>query len=328
MLNEASNKLPALIAHCDWGNDPKKRWMAVATRSAKSWHIDMPEPVGDTSSLIDRLQQRRSEEGSTLIGFDFPVGLPVHVAAQLDAPRFRDLLDWLAAPEWADWYSICERPEEITPRRPFFPLRNAKKGEIRKSQLLDALKAMDSSSLLRLCERGGSGNTAACAMFWTLGSNQVGKGMLTGWREIVVPHRHRAAIWPFDGALQPLLNDKEIVICETYPADVYRSLGLPPKHFWSKRASDGRQSCAPALSTWLRQYAEPSQALVDQVEEGFGSKADGEDRFDALVGLLGMIDVVEARRDAAHPPIASVSEWEGWILGRQSSYSPSASQPS
>lgn len=318
MLDINHFRHPALIAHCDWGKDPKKRWMAVATRTAQSWNVDRPELVGDTSTLLDRLQQRRSEEGATLIGFDFPIGLPVHLAAQLDARNFRELLEWLATPEWSDWFSVCERPDQISPRRPFFPLRNVKKGEIRKSHLLDALNATDGSSLLRLCERGGPGNAVACAMFWTLGSNQVGKGMLTGWSEIIVPHRNRTAIWPFDGDLQPLLNDEQIILCETYPADVYSSLGLPPKHLWSKRSSDGRRSCAHTLSDWLGQHAQASQGLLAQVASGFGPKADGEDRFDALVGLLGMMDVVERRRDSGNPPLASVGEWEGWILGRQS----------
>jgi hypothetical protein len=33
-----------------------------------------------------------------------------------------------------------------------------------------------------------------------------------------------------------------------------------------------------------------------QLQDGFGAHADGEDRFDALIGLLSMIGVVDGRR--------------------------------
>jgi hypothetical protein len=49
--------------------------------------------------------------------------------------------------------------------------------------------------------------------------------------------------------------------------------------------------------------------------DGFGPRKDGEDVFDAAVGLLGMIEVVEGRR-LASPIERSAQDWEGWILGQ------------
>ncbi|HCD85061.1 MAG TPA: DUF429 domain-containing protein, partial [Agrobacterium sp.] len=42
-------------------------------------------------------------------------------------------------------------------------------------------------------------------------------------------------------------------------------------------------------------------------------------RFDAVVGLLGMLDVVDGRRDEGSPDIEAVQQWEGWILGHRRS---------
>ena len=41
--------------------------------------------------------------------------------------------------------------------------------------------------LLRKCEIGRIGRRAACSLFWTLGGNQVGKGAIAGWRDLLGP---------------------------------------------------------------------------------------------------------------------------------------------
>jgi hypothetical protein len=51
--------------------------------------------------------------------------------------------------------------------------------------------------------------------------------------------------------------------------------------------------------------------------DGFGPSKFGEDAFDAFVGLLAMIEVVENRRPnygSLHS--REVTVWEGWILGQ------------
>jgi hypothetical protein len=53
-----------------------------------------------------------------------------------------------------------------------------------------------------------------------------------------------------------------------------------------------------------------------QLLDGFGSSKSGEDPFDALIGLLGMIEVVDARRPEGYAPTANAAAWEGWILGQ------------
>jgi hypothetical protein len=54
-----------------------------------------------------------------------------------------------------------------------------------------------------------------------------------------------------------------------------------------------------------------------QVINGFGLTKSGEDAFDAFVGLLAMIEVVESRRpERGSLPTEEVTVWEGWILGQ------------
>jgi hypothetical protein len=55
-----------------------------------------------------------------------------------------------------------------------------------------------------------------------------------------------------------------------------------------------------------------------QILDGFGPSKSGEDPFDATVGLLSMIEVVNGRRDEGRASTDEVTAWEGWILGQAS----------
>jgi hypothetical protein len=58
--------------------------------------------------------------------------------------------------------------------------------------------------------------------------------------------------------------------------------------------------------------------LQAQIDDGFGKRPDGEDRFDATVGLLGMLGVVLERHPPGEPADAEIRAVEGWILGQAS----------
>jgi hypothetical protein len=57
---------------------------------------------------------------------------------------------------------------------------------------------------------------------------------------------------------------------------------------------------------------ELSPELRSEIDSGFA----GDDQFDALVGLLGMIDVVRGRPSGEPRDDAGVVTVEGWILGQ------------
>lgn len=304
----------SVVAHCDWSLDGPKRWMTVARRIDGRMVISAPEPVGDTASLVERLQARATGEGPLLIGFDFPIGLPQLYGARTGVPSFRALLTELGHGAWADWFRVAGSREEIALTRPFYP---ARPGGTRRSHLFEALE-MQATDLLRLCEQPGEGRQTPAMLFWTLGGNQVGKAAITGWREVIIPHLPDVGLWPFDGSLADLLAHHAVVMAETYPGDAYGQIGIPRRPVWSKRRREGRLSVSPFLERWIagRPHVD-ADALMPVIADGFGADRAGEDRFDSTVGLFAMLDVLAGARPEGAPAESAVRQWEGWIFGRR-----------
>lgn len=303
----------SVVAHCDWSLDGQKRFMTVATHIGERFHVSVPEPVGDTANLVERLQARARTQGPLLLGFDFPIGLPRIYGERTGFSSFRALMGELGTGRWADWFKVATEREEISLARPFYPARPG--GTLRR-HLFEALD-MQGADLLRLCEQPGEGRQTPAMLFWTLGGNQVGKAAITGWREVIMPNRARTGLWPFDGALKDLLERHAVVMAETYPGDAYGQIGIPRRPVWSKRRQEGRLSVAPFLQGWIvsRPYVE-AEALLPVIADGFGADKFGEDRFDCVVGLFAMLDVLTRKRPEGAPDRPDVRLWEGWILGR------------
>ncbi len=75
-------------------------------------------------------------DSTTLIGFDFPIGLPSAYAERAGVHDFLDLLPNLGSGEWSGFYRVAEEPAKIGLRRPFYPQRP---GGTKMHHLLDAL---------------------------------------------------------------------------------------------------------------------------------------------------------------------------------------------
>jgi hypothetical protein len=190
---------------------------------------------------------------------------------------------------------------------------------VKRDDLLNGLGIANFDALRRQCDRPTSTRRRpACPIFWTLGGSQVGKAAIAGWREIIMPARRRGArLWPFDGALAELVADRVPVLAETYPADAYSQVGLEMRATMSKLRQGDRRAAMAGLCDWARQHGVTfSPELCRKVADGFGAHRDGDDAFDALIGLLGMIEVVDGRR--AERPVCrgAGAELEGWILGQ------------
>ena len=52
---------------------------------------------------------------------------------------------------------------------------------------------------------------------------------------------------------------------------------------------------------------------ASMIENGF---PEGDDAFDTVVGLFGMVEVVAGRRQAGEPRGNRIRKLEGWILGQ------------
>jgi hypothetical protein len=318
-----SSTLPALVVHADWGADARKQWMCVAERTTgRRYHVTRPEPVGDASALLRRLSARASGR-SIVVGFDFPIGVPTAYAQRAGIDHFAHLLARLGTGDWDRFYDVAETADDIDLCRPFYPRRSGKKGEVKQHHLLDALGIASMNDLLRTCERATNGRGTACPLFWTLGAKQVGKAALLGWREVLAPAvsdpEVDVALWPFDGELDDLIARKSVVIVETYPAEACTHLGLtPPGAGWSKRRQDGRRAQRQKLRDWAaHRPVELASDLAAAIDEGFGPSSDAEDPFDALLGLLSMLDVILGYRAAGAPRSNEVRCVEGWILGQE-----------
>lgn len=314
---------PSVIAHADWGTAARKRQVAAGrlvpggdAEPPRYLVVSLgpaPDGTGPDGDLLQWIGATASP-GQAMLGFDFPIGLPSAYARAAGITSFPEFLDAVGSPPWEDFGKVARLRGEISLRRPFYP--DAPGGTGR--EYLHTALGLTARQLRRRCE-----GTDAEILFWTLGGKQAGKAALSGWRLISAARRRApgVALWPFDGPLPALLDDGDrVVVAETYPREFYQYIRPAGKRSapWSKRRRKDRLDWVPSLRAWadsLRVSWEPG--ILRRVEEGFSDGPNGEDEFDSVVGLLGMIGVVRAVIPAGEPvgdrAIASV---EGWILGR------------
>lgn len=303
-----------IAAHADWSVDPRKRWIATARHAAGGWLVAAPAPVGDPARLLDRV---RAQAGGApaVLGLDLPLGLPHAYAARHASALAADFPAFLRSGAGAAFFRVAAALAEVGPARPFYPARGA--AGMARAPHAAALGLADAAALLRRCDCAVPGRRAAAPLFWTLGPQQVGKAALHAWQAVLRPALAAAApplLWPFAGPLAELMQAGALVICEVYPAEALRQLGL--RLAGSKRRQGDRAALAPSLHAAMRALrADPEHALEAAIADGFGGAAAGEDRFDSLIGLLGLLGVLSGHRADAVPDDLWVRRWEGWILG-------------
>ncbi len=302
-----------LAAHADWSVDPRKRWVAVARRDGTSWRLDAPQPVGPIETFLPRLRQS-AQGGASVLGIDLPIGLPRAYAMIRPEADFPSFLRGLHADH--RFFEVCAALADLGVDRPFYPLR-PRKG-MRRAEHLAALGLTDPADFWRECDRATALRPAAAPIFWTVGANQVGKAALSAWRDMLLPalaEPETLRLWPFDGPLRSLLAPHTIVLAETYPAEALRQLGL--KLVGSKRRQADRLALAdPLAATMARLDIQPGPTMEAAMASGFGADAAGEDRFDSVIGLFGLLDVLRGTRSDAAPDDPWIRTWEGWILGQ------------
>jgi hypothetical protein len=306
------------LLSADWSRDQEKRWVASATLGKDRWIIDDLSLAGPSPRFLDRMFHATAS-GPVLAGFDFPIGVPRSYGERTGLPDFHTALREFGAGRWSKFYEVAEKPDEISVERPFYPRRST--ADARQKHLIAALGVEEINQLRRRCELPtGERRMAACPLFWTLGPNQVGKAAIAGWQEIVGPAIKRGAkLWAFDGTLLSLAAEPRLVIAETYPAEAYFHIGVSFSANESKRRTTDRARRAPAIYDWaLSRSISFSPAITQLVLSGCGDDQFGEDRFDALMALLGMMEGVLGRRSEGTPDDPRVRRWEGWIIGQAS----------
>ena len=308
--------LPELVvAARDWSVSGDKRRMVRAERSAgQRFIVYPPEPVGDPATLVQRLRETLSPQGTGVIGFDFPIGLPRAFAAKAGLANWRAALKAFGGPGWKRFYQRSDRPSL---KQPFYPLPKGKgqKGHGRK-QLADMLGLGGVGDLYRRCERGTDRSARAECLFFTLGATQVGAGAMIGWREVLAPNRDRIRFWPFDGDLRALIRAPGVIVAEVYPREACRHLGIsigPGTGLSKVRRADRRRVSEAVLEAFNHPGILISNAATSWFRWGF----EKDDDFDAMMALLSMLLVITGRRDASVPAgDPAIRKMEGWILGR------------
>jgi hypothetical protein len=257
---------------------------------------------------------------SILLGFDFPIGVPKAYAELAGIHKFTGALERFGHGAWNDFYNVAHSRREITLHRPFYP---HSPGGTNHRHLTAALGVDSVKELLRECERATEHRAAASPLFWTLGGKQVGRAAIIGWRDVLAPAKRDRnvdiAFWPFDGDLFSLLTEHRITVAETYPSQACVNLGIPaPGRGWSKRQQGDRAMHAVCLLSWARtRQVKLRENLAASIADGFGSDAKGEDQFDSVVGLFGMLDVVLGHCPPGAPNRQEITSVEGWILGQE-----------
>ena len=294
--------------------DPRKRWYAAAVLEADGHYlVSAPVEVGCLSSYFRRLRDNVDADAAVLAGFDFPIGLPARYAAKVGLTDFVDALPRFGRGEWDEFYCPATSRSSVSTSRPFYPAGST--GGTKKQYLVEALDFASDNDLRRRCERSAN----AQALFWLVGAKQVGRAAISGWRDLLAPsmaHDAELSIWPFDGPLFDLLARPGIVVAETYPAAMYRHLGLEIRQSSRKKTSrSDRADDAPTMRAWAKDRGvRLDSQLEDELVDGFGSDRNGDDRFDAVVGLFGMLDVVFGNLSSGEPR-DDTTHIEGWILG-------------
>lgn len=287
-----------VIAHADWSVDPRKRWLASARWCENRFVVDSPRPAWREPEFFDAL-------GPALVGFDFPIGLPRSYASRAGISRFVNALPYLSD----QFYTIAERPEQISLQRPFYP---RVPGGSSHAHLLVGLGIWSMQELLRVCDAQAN----AAPLFWTLGAGQPGRAAIVGWRDLLAPALRRDAIriWPFHGELKELVAGGGPIVVEGYPAEAYARLGLGRS--FGKQDQGRRAAAGEILIDWADYTGvQLSAALREEIQDGFGADSSGEDRFDAIAGLFGMIDVALGQSPCPEPPPGFIRDVEGWIIG-------------
>lgn len=310
---------PSLIVHADWSVSASKRWMALGVLTANGrYHLHAPTPIEQSLDWLRRLRQMAGVR-ALLVGVDFPIGLPLAYARQIGSPSFLALLPQLGQGAWQMFYQVAQTPAQISLQRPFYPQRP---GQSRLQHLLAGLNLSHADQLRRQCDLRQNGRRAAAPLFWTMGAQQVGKAAIHGWQTVLTSALQmpelRAAIWPFSGTMHELLQDGRLVLAEAYPGEFYRQLGLQfPRGAGGKRAQAGRQHNATRLLACAAHHQITLDAALEKaIATGFGAAPDGEDRFDATVGALGLIQGVMAQRPFPEPANPDIRRIEGWIWGQ------------
>ena len=303
-----------IVAHADWSIDPRKRWVAIARRDAAVWRLAAPAPVGDVATFLARLR-RAADGGAVALGVDLPVGLPRAYAADLPERDFLHFLTTTATRP--DFFQVCATLAEVGPGRPFYPARGVA-GMTRAAHAaalgwmaLPPCRAPATAPLrnvrpARRCS-GRSAPTSRARRRSPPGSTMLLPALASG---------DDVRIWPFAGAVPGAAGTRR----RGAGGDLSGRGAAPSRHPAERQQAPaggpggGREPVARRHGGAGRCLPDPG--LQQAIADGFGRDAAGEDRFDCVLGVLCVLNVLAGNRPDTAPADPWISRWEGWVLGQ------------
>lgn len=89
----------------------------------------------------------------------------------------------------------------------------------------------------------------------------------------------------------------------------------------NKTSQASRRADAFRLLQWCAEHnVKPDRQLQREIDAGFGPRKSGEDRFDAVAGLFGMIETLNLGGEPPLPAGHTIRDIEGWMFGRRANY--------
>ena len=217
-MGPGDRELLSYFLSVDWSKFAGKRSVYLCdVRRRRVKRCDPPGAGWNLAALLD-FSDDLSRDGSVLIGMDVVLGVPKGYWRLILDDRRRgapkNFVDWLSSRcEFAGFFETVADPADWSVNRPWFKVRKGAGG-------LTAFTNKVRGGMRRRID-AATGGKPVFAVSGIPGT--VGSGTRDFWRELA-PHLsldRRFKIWPFDGALDALLEDRGVALCETYPALAY-----------------------------------------------------------------------------------------------------------
>lgn len=260
----------------DWSARPEKR---AAFRADLG--TGLVTPLAMSGGLHwEALFDAAAEAGPTLLAIDVAIGVPAAlVEARADGVHRRaGFLDWLRsrAADETFWQATAD-PRLWSPRRPFIQVPPGRGSLTRFQQAAgcDLRREVDRRFVAKspLIVSGIPGSVgSASRSFWRFLAAQLDR-----------PERP-FRVWPFEGSLESLASEAQVIVAEAYPALAYAvtlAADWPTPQLLVAKTS-------PAIRrAFLEEVGrQPWGRCLEVVSEGRAQALASEDAFDALVTAL------------------------------------------
>ena len=234
--------------------------------------------------------------GPILVGFDFPIGLPAAYAKRVGIEDFATALAGFGQGRLARFLRGRAQPEQIALARPFYP---ARPGGRSRRQLVDGLRARDlapSAPALRSRDREPPGRLPDVLDARRQPGRQGRDRRLARSAGARAPRRRATSRSGRSMGRSPICSARHrFVVAETYPGEVYGHLDLRSalRADGGKRRQAARAACADRLLAWAeRAKSRWRRRLRTDITGRLRPQSGADDRFDAVVGLFGMLNVL------------------------------------